>query len=73
MTFIDEMIRRVESQASVGPQKVSRKGFTLVPQAAESPTTTYGEIHRKTKGSEKSFQNTTNLHLVLYKSESCVI
>jgi hypothetical protein len=50
-TFIDEIIKKGESQASVGP----RKGPTRIPQATVSPTTTHVEIHRKTEGIEESF------------------
>jgi hypothetical protein len=50
-TFIDYIIRKVESQASVGP----RKGSTQIPQVPVSPTTSHAEIHRKTEGTEQSF------------------
>jgi hypothetical protein len=53
-TFIDKIIRKDESQASVGP----RKGSTRIPQATNSPTTTHAEVHRRTEGTEQSFQNT---------------
>jgi hypothetical protein len=52
-TFIDDIIRKVESQASVGP----RKGSTRIPQVAVSPTATHTKIHRKTEGTEKRFQS----------------
>jgi hypothetical protein len=53
-TFIDDIIRKAESQASVGP----RKGSTRIPQEAVSPTTTHVEIHSKIEGTEQSFQST---------------
>jgi hypothetical protein len=53
-TFIDEIIKKGESQASVGP----RKGSTRIPQIVVSPTVAHAEIHKKSKGTEQSFQNT---------------
>jgi hypothetical protein len=53
-TFIDDIIQKEESQASVGP----RKGSTRIPQVAVSPTAAHAEIHRKTKGTEQIFQST---------------
>jgi hypothetical protein len=52
-TFIDEIIKKGESQALVGP----RKGPTQIPQAVVSPTMAHIEIHRKYEGTEQSFQN----------------
>jgi hypothetical protein len=53
-TFIDEIIKKGESQASVGP----RKGPTQIPQVVVSPTTSHTEIHSKYEGTEQSLQNT---------------
>jgi hypothetical protein len=53
-TFIDDIIRKAESQASVGP----RKGSTRIPQVTASPTAAHTEIHRKTEGTELRFQST---------------
>jgi hypothetical protein len=52
--FIDDIIRKAESQASVG----HRKGSTRIPQVAVSPTVAHTEIHRKTEGVEQIFQST---------------
>jgi hypothetical protein len=49
--FIDDIFRKVESQALVGP----RKGYTQIPQVAISPTASHAEIHKKTEGTEKIF------------------
>jgi hypothetical protein len=38
----------------VGPSK----GFTRTPQTTNSPTASHAEVHRRTEGTEKSFQNT---------------
>lgn len=56
-TFIEKIIWKDESQALVGPQIVSGKGSTSILQAKESPIAAYAEIHRKTEGSEQSFQS----------------
>jgi len=54
MAFIDEIVRKAESQASVGIQAVSRKSPTIVPQVAGSPSTAYIEIQNQFGGSEQS-------------------
>ena len=51
-TFIDEIIRKVESQASIGPKIISKKSPTIIPQAVASPSTAHAEIHSETEGSE---------------------
>jgi hypothetical protein len=53
-TFIEYIIRKEESQASVGP----RKGSTQIPQVVVLPTTTHAKIHRKMEGTEQIFQST---------------
>lgn len=60
--FIDEIIRKPESQASVGPHTIPRKSPTVIPPIAGSPSATYAKIHSQTGGSEQSFQVTENLH-----------
>jgi hypothetical protein len=66
--FIDEIIRKYKSQASNGLQK----GSTLVPQATNSPTAAYVEVHRGTEGTEHSFQNIhTPLFSPLGEGNSC--
>jgi hypothetical protein len=47
-TFIDEIIKKGESQALVGP----RKGPTRIPQEVVSPTMAHAEIHIKYEGTE---------------------
>jgi len=47
-TFIEEIIQKVESQASVGPQK----GSTLIPQTKNSPNEAHAEVHSITEGTE---------------------
>jgi hypothetical protein len=67
-TFIDEIIRKVESQAYIGPQK----GSTRVPQESNSPTRAHTEVHKRTEGIEQSFQNThTPLFSPLGEGNSC--
>ena len=49
-TYIDETIKKVESQASVGPRTIATQILTTLPQAAASPSATHAEIHSKTEG-----------------------
>jgi hypothetical protein len=42
-TFIDNIIQKTESQATVGP----RRGSTRIRQETVSPTTTHAEVHSK--------------------------
>jgi hypothetical protein len=67
-TFIDEIIRKDESQALVGPQK----GSTRIPQEKNSPTASHVEVHSRTEGIEQSFQNTDIPPLIpLEEGNSC--
>ena len=50
-TFIDKIIRKSESQSSVGIQIVSTRNATVTLQAVGSPSAADAEIHIKTKGS----------------------
>lgn len=63
MTFKDEIIHKSDSQASIGPQTIFGKGSTISPQVARSSVATHIEIHDKTVGSEKIFQDTSVRHL----------
>lgn len=60
-TFIDEIIRKAESQSSVGPRTISTRNPTVTFQVAGSPSVADVEIHSKIEGSKQSFQNTENL------------
>ena len=62
MTFIDEIIRREESQASLRFQAIPGKIYTPIPQAIDSPSTAQVEIQSQVGGSEQSFQDTISLH-----------
>ena len=53
-TYIDEIINKVESQASVGPKTIPTQIPTIAPQAAASPSAAHTEIQSETKGSEQS-------------------
>lgn len=61
-TFIDKIIRRVESQASVGFQAILGKSSTAIPQAIGSPSAAHAEIQSQVGGLEQSFQATISLH-----------
>jgi hypothetical protein len=68
ITFIDEIFRKVESQASVGP----RKGSTQAPQEENLPIVAHAKVHSRTEGTEQSFQNIhTPLFSPLGKGNSC--
>ena len=60
-TFIDEIIRRAESQASVGFQAIPGKSSTAIPQATGSPSAAHAEIQSQVGGSEQSFQAAISL------------
>ena len=67
-TFIDDIIQKDESQASVGP----RKGSTQAPQAVDSPNASHIEVHSRTKGTKESFQSThTPPFILLGEGNSC--
>jgi len=72
MTFIDEIIRKAESQASLGFQAVSGKISIVIPQAAGSPSAAYSHIQSQVGGSEESVQATISLHCdPLQEVKSC--
>jgi len=67
-TFIDEIIQKIESQASVGRWK----GSIEIPQAMNSPIVAHAEVHSETKGIEQRFQiKHTPLYSPLDEGNSC--
>lgn len=63
--FIDEIIWKSKSQASVSHREVSGKGYTIIsPRVAGSSATTNAEIHDKTVGSEQSLEDVPVRHLI---------
>lgn len=61
MIFIVEIIRRGESQASVGFHAILGKSSTAIPQAAGPPFAAHAEIQCQVGGLEQSFQTTISL------------
>lgn len=59
-TFNDEIIRKYESQSSVGPQTIVTRHPIISFQATGSPSIASVEIHSKTEGFEQSFQDIEN-------------
>ena len=59
-TFIDEILRKAESQSSVGPRIVAARHLIEFLQAAGPPAVANAKIHSKTEGIEHSFQDTEN-------------
>ena len=61
ITYIDKFIKKVESQASVGPRTIPTQSPTTLPQAAASPSVAYAEIQYEIEGSKQSLQ--TAIHI----------
>jgi len=59
-TFINEIMRKVESQSLVGPRIIATRHPIISLHATGSPFVANTEIHSKTKGSEQSFQDIEN-------------
>ena len=57
-TFIDEIIKKVESQPSIGPRKVISTQPTSSLQATGSPSVAFAEVHSQTE--EQDFQEIEN-------------
>ena len=55
-TYIDKIIKKAESQASIGPRTIPIQIPITLPQAAASPSVAYAKIHSKIEGSQKSVQ-----------------
>lgn len=66
-TFIDEIVRKSESQALVRFRALIGKGPTIIPQGAGSPSASYVDIQSQIGGSEQSLQATTSLHYDLLR------
>lgn len=72
MTFIYKIVRRAESQASIGFQAIPVKSFIAIPQAVGSPFAAYIEIQSQVGGSKQSLQATIILHYdPLQEGKSC--
>lgn len=59
-TFIDDILRKAESQPLVGPRTVASRQSTVSIRATGSPSVAYAEVHSKTEGTEQSFQDIEN-------------
>lgn len=55
-TFIDEILKKTESQPSVGPRKVISRQPTSSLQNTESPSIAFADIHSQTEGIEQDSQ-----------------
>ena len=60
-TFIDEIIRKAESQPSVRPRIVDSGHPIVSLQATSWPSVAYAEVNSKTEGTAQSFQDIENL------------
>jgi len=59
-TFIDNILKKVESQPSIGPTNISSRQPTISLLAIGSPSIAYTKVHIKIVGTEKSFQEIEN-------------
>ena len=55
-TFIYNIIKKAESQPSVGPRKISSRQPTSSLWATESPSVAFAEVHSQTEETEQDFQ-----------------
>ena len=60
-TFIDSILRKAESQPSVGPRTVASREPTISLRAIGSPSVAYDEVHSKTEGTKQSFEDIEKL------------
>ena len=63
-TFINEILKKTESQPSVGPRKVVSRQPTSSLQATKSPSVAFAEIHSQTEVIEQDSQEIENPHLI---------
>jgi len=59
-TFIDDSLKKSESQPSVGPRTIASRQPIVSLQATGSPSVAYVEFQNKMEGTEKSFQEIEN-------------
>jgi len=62
MEFINEIVRKTESQVSLGFQAVLGKSYTIICQVIGSPSVAYTEIQSQVGELEQSLQPTISLH-----------
>ena len=60
-TYIDEIIRKAESQASIGPRTISIQNPITLPQAVASPSVAHAKIHGEIEGVERSLQTVDHI------------
>ena len=60
MTFIDEILKKIESHPSVGFKITTSRQPTSSLQATKSPSEAFAEIHSQTKGIEQDSQEIDN-------------
>jgi len=58
LTFIDEIVKKAESQPSVGPRKVTSRQPTSSLQATRSPFVAFAKVHSQTE--KQDFQEIEN-------------
>ena len=61
-TFIDNIIKKAESQPSVGPTKIYSRQPTSSLRATESPSIAFAEVHSQTEETEQDSQEIGNSH-----------
>ena len=59
-TFIDNIIKKFESQPSVGPRKIASRQPTSSLRATESPSVAFAEVHSQTEETEQDSQEIEN-------------
>jgi len=59
-TFIENIIKKDESQPSVGPRKVASRQPIGSLRAKDSPSIAFAKVHSKTEKTEKDFQEIEN-------------
>ena len=66
MTFIDKILKKTESQPSVGPRKVISRQPTSSLQAIESPSIAFVEVHSQTEETEQDSHEIENCRPILF-------
>ena len=60
-TYIDEIIKKFESQASLAPRTTSIQSPNTLPRVVASPSAAHAMIHNETEGFEQSLQNAEHI------------
>ena len=68
-TFIDKILKKTESQSSIGPRKVISRQPASSLWATKSPSVAFAEVHSQTEETEQESQEIENFRPIFTRRE----